>query len=156
MTKSQYKKMIKGGEEPELLINSLLPYVNNVEDWQRSEKVQNFMELSNDATSDLLFPDAFLKKVKSKGIESIFSIKANEKGIGWFCILDVIKKKTKNGKPFMRLKVADEDSNSGWVRVWGDIQSDIKFTLWLAEVKNDPNWGMQAQLSKMKLIDAFE
>jgi hypothetical protein len=128
----------------------------NLEDWSRSEKIQNFMTLSNDASSDLLFPASFVKKVKAKGINSAFDIKGGEKGIGWFCILDVIKKKTKNNKPFMRLKVSDSDSNTGWIRVWGDIPSDIKYTLWLAEITNDPNWGMQAKLSKMKLIDAYE
>lgn len=156
ITKTQYNRLVKNGEEPTLLIDELKHFVSGVEDWSRSEKIQNFMELSNDASSDLLFPASFVRKVKAKGIDSAFDIAAGSKGIGWFCILDVIKKKTKNNKPFMRLKVTDADSNTGWIRVWGDIPSDIKYTLWLAEVTNDPNWGMQAKLGKMKLIDAYE
>lgn len=156
ITKTQYNRLVKSGEDPIPLLDELIPGVLKLEDWSRSEKIQNFMTLSNDASADLLFPDTFLKRVKEKGMSSVFEIPSGEKGIGWFCILDVVKKKTKNNKPFMRLKVSDADSNTGWIRVWGDIASDIKYTLWLAEVKNDPNWGMQAQLSKMKLIDAFE
>ena len=156
ITATQYKKKVKNGEEPELIVDQLTREVLNIEDWSRAEKIQNFMELSNDASTDLLFPESFLKKTRDKGINSALEIKPGEKGIGWFCILDVVKKETKTGKPFMRLKISDADSNTGWVRVWGDIASDIKYTLWLAEVSNDANWGMQAKLNKMKLVDAYE
>ncbi len=156
ITSAAYRKLLKNGEEPKLIIDKLIEDNNHVEDWNRSEKINYYMELSNDASTDLLFPIEFLNKLRDKNIKSIFQFENETKFIGWFCIIDVEKKTTKTGKSFMRLKVTDNESNTGWVRVWGDINTDLKYTLWLAEVTNDPNWGFQANLNKMKLIDAYE
>ena len=156
ITSAAYKKLIKNGEQPQLIIDKLINENKDIDDWTRSDKINHYMELSNDASTDLLFPVEFVEKIKSKNIKSIFEIKPDEKSIGWFCILDVEKKSTKTGKAFMRLKVTDNESNIGWIRVWGNIESDIKYTLWLADVSNDAAWGFQANLNKMKLIDAYE
>ena len=40
--------------------------------------------------------------------------------------------------------------------VWGTLEDDINYTLWLSEVHNDASWGMSTSLRKMKLINAFE
>ena len=42
------------------------------------------MDLSNDASIDLLFPQSFVDNVKQKNVESVFKIPSGEKGIGWF------------------------------------------------------------------------
>ena len=138
------------------IVDVLISEVQDVIDWNRTEKIQNYMELSNDASIDLLFPQSFVDKVEQKNVGSVFKIPSGEKGIGWFCILETIKKKTKNGKDFLRLKVTDNESNTGWVRVWGSLEDDINYTLWLSEVHNDASWGMSTSLRKMRLINAFE
>ena len=156
ITKTQQKRAIKNGEMLIPVVDVLISEVQDVIDWNRTEKIQNYMELSNDASIDLLFPQSFVDKVSKKNVGSVFKIPGGEKGIGWFCILETIKKKTKNGKDFMRLKVTDNQNNTGWVRVWGNLEDDINYTLWLSEVHNDSSWGMSTSLRKMKLINAFE
>jgi len=156
VTKTQQKRALKNGEELIPVVNDIMKVVKTVTDWNRTEKIQNYMDLSNDASIDLLFPQSFVDKVEQKNVGSVFKIPSGEKGIGWFCILETIKKKTKNGKDFLRLKVTDNQSNTGWVRVWGTLEDDINYTLWLSEVHNDASWGMSTSLRKMKLINAFE
>ena len=156
MTKTQHKRLVNGGESPEPVINDLLKVVKTVDDWNRTEKIQNYMELSNDASIDLLFPQSFIDRVKVKEVKSVFEVPGGEKGIGWFCVLETIKKTTKNGKSFMRLKITDISNNTGWLRVWGDLEDDINYTLWLSEIHNDKSWGMSTSLRKMKMINAFE
>ena len=156
VTKTQQKRAIKNGDTLVPVVNDIMKVVKSVTDWNRTEKIQNYMDLSNDASIDLLFPQSFIDKVSEKNVGSVFKIPSGEKGIGWFCILETVKKKTKNGKDFLRLKVSDNESNTGWVRVWGTLEDDINYTLWLSEVYNDASWGMSTSLRKMKLINAFE
>ena len=156
MTKTAIKKAIKKGEELTPIVEDLLSKYKIVSDWKRSEKIKNYFELSNDANDDLLFPPSLLKKLKQKQINSVFDINPGDRGIGWFTVTEVIRKTTKNGKAFMRWKCVDSDNRSGWLRVWGNLDEDIEFSTWLADVKNDEGWGMSSNLAKLKKINAFD
>ena len=82
---------------------------------------------------------------------------AGARRVGWFCVTDVITKKTKNGKPFYRFKVMDLENNTGWLRVWGSFKEAPElYTLWMADVHNDANWGMSTSSAKVRKITAFE
>jgi len=71
--------------------------------------------------------------------------------------MDIIYKKTKNGKDFMRMKILDMDNNSAWLRVWGKFPNPPElYTLWVANVHNDPNWGMSTSAWKMKQVTAYD
>ena len=156
MTKTAVKRLLKKGEEPEPIVPELMNKFRVVSDWDRSLKIRNYFDLSNDANDDLLFPPKLLKKLKQKQICSVFDIPAGERGIGWFTVTEVIRKTTKNGKPFMRWKCVDSDNRNGWLRVWGCVDDDPSFTTWLADVKNDAGWGMSSSLAKLKKINAFD
>ena len=156
MTKTAIKKAQKSGEEIVPVVEELMSKYKVVSDWSRGEKIKNYFELSNDASDDLLFPPKLLKKLNEKQIGSVFEVQSGERGIGWFTVTEVIKKTTKNGKAFMRWKCVDSDNRSGWLRVWGDIEGDIEFSTWLADVKNDAGWGMSSSLAKLKKINAFD
>ena len=156
ITKTQYKRRVKNGEDPRPILETLVAEYKGLEDWTRAEKISNYFELSNDASADLLFPPDLLQRFEDKKVESVFKIPKGEKGIGWFTIVEIVQKKTKKGKSFMRLRVLDNESNNGWIRVWGSTDADIRYTIWLAEVNSDPNWGMSTNLGKMKKINAFD
>jgi len=156
MTKTAIKRALKKGEELTPIVEDLLSKYKIVSDWKRSEKIKNYFELSNDANDDLLFPPSLLKKLKQKQISSVFDINPGDRGIGWFTVTEVIRKTTKNGKAFMRWKCVDSDNRSGWLRVWGNLDDDIEFSTWLADVKNDVGWGMSSNLAKLKKINAFD
>ena len=156
ITKTQYNRALKKGEEVRPIVDVLVEKYKVVSDWNRAEKIKNYFELSNDASDDLLFPPELVKKLQDKEVQSIFEIPEGMRGIGWFTITEVIMKTTKNGKPFMRLKCVDNNSKSGWLRVWGQIGDDIAYSTWMADVKNDAGWGMSTTTAKMKKISAFD
>ncbi len=150
ITKTQYNRALKNGEEVKPIVDVLVEKYKVVSDWSRAEKIKNYFELSNDASDDLLFPPELVKKLQDKEVQSIFEIPESMRGIGWFTITEVVMKTTKNGKPFMRLKCVDNNSKSGWLRVWGQLSDDIAYSTWMADVKNDAGWGMSTTIAKMK------
>lgn len=156
ITKTAYKRAVKKGEEVEPIIKELKDRYRVLSDWSRVVKIKNYFDLSNDASADLLFPVEMLKKLKDKEIDSVFKIESGKRGIGWFTVTEVIRKTTKNGKAFMRWKCVDNDNQSGWVRVWGNLDGDIEYSTWLADVHNDAGWGMSTNLGKLKKLNAFD
>lgn len=155
ITKTQYNKLIKNNENPQEIFNKLLNENSDVNDWNRIEKIDHQISLSNDVSLDLLFPENLIKRINEKNINSFNDIKSGEKDIGWFCIVDIIRKETKNGKTFSRIKVSDYESNSAWIRVWGELCDSEKYTIWISELNHDPNWGYQTSLTKMKKLKLF-
>ena len=156
ITKTAYKRAIKKEEVVIPIVDLLIEEYKDKEDWKRAEKIGNYFELSNDASEDLLFPPELMNKIKEKSVDSIFDIKSGERGIGYFTVVEVIRKKTKNDKPFMRWKCVDADNRSGWLRVWGNIEESVEYTTWLSDVKNDGGWGMSTTSTKVKMINAFD
>jgi len=156
MTKTAAKRALKNNEELTLIVDNLLDKYKIVSDWSRAEKISNYFDLSNDASADLLFPPALIKKLQQKSIQSIFDIESGKRGIGWFTVVEVIHKTTKNGKAFMRWKCVDSNNKSGWLRVWGNMTGNIEYSTWLTDVKNDAGWGMSTTLGKLRKINAFD
>lgn len=156
ITKTAYKNAVKKGESVLPIVDVLVNEYCDKEDWSRAVKIGNYFDLSNDASEDLLFPPELMDKIKEKNVGSIFDIAGGEKGIGYFTVTEVIRKTTKNGKPFMRWKCVDANNRSGWLRVWGNIEGDIEYTTWLSEVKNDSGWGMSTNSGKVRQINAFD
>jgi len=157
LTKTQVKKMEKNGEIPQPLLPQLISDYQMLQDWTRIEKVKNYVDLTQSVNNSLVFPDEMMERVHEKDIPSVFSVPAGEKGIGWFCAMEIIHKKTKNGKDFMRMKILDMDNNAAWLRVWGKFPHPPEpYTLWVANVHNDSNWGMSTSAYKMKQVTAYD
>ncbi len=156
MTKTAVKRASKKGEEIVPITDDLINKYRFASDWSRSEKIKNYFDLSNDASADLLFPPDLMKRLEDKNIQSIFDIESGKRGIGWFTVIEVIHKTTKNGKAFMRWKCVDANNKSGWLRVWGNIEDNIEYSTWLTDVKNDAGWGMSTTCGKLKKINAFD
>jgi len=100
---------------------------------------------------DLAFPEKLMSKIRKSGVKSVLSFEPNENGLGWFCVVEFIKKTTKNKKIFYRVKITDNESNSGWLRIWGELPEEFDaYTIWLTETKNDPNWGCSTSSRKIR------
>lgn len=157
LTPAQVRKAEKEGRRLTPLIEQLIEEYRGLPDWSRQEKILNRVELTSSAPDDLVFPQGFIDKVQSKDVTSVFGIPGGEKGIGWFCASEIQQKTTKKGKSFLRIRAIDNESNSGWIRVWGAFaEIPEPYTLWIAEVDNDANWGMATTAWKLKQIKAFE
>ena len=153
LTTTQTKKARKNGEEPDVFLDKILSDNVGIEDWTRVEKVALSYDLTSTVDSELLFPDSLMNRLVDKNVQSVNTIPGGGKGIGWFVIVDLVKKKTKNGKPFYRLKVTDNEHRTAWLRVWGGFQKEPElYTLWMAHVSNDPNWGMSSSVAKLRRI----
>jgi DNA polymerase III alpha subunit len=155
VTKTQAKRAKKNGEILVPIINRLRSEYSDLPDWTRQEKIVNYVEMTSGVDAELVFPPELMSRVRKKDITSVHEIESGSRGVGWFCISEIIKKKTKNGKDYYRLKIINDDYQTTWLRVWG--QMDISsYTLWLADVHHDANWGFSTSAYKMKRISAFD
>jgi len=129
----------------------LIEETQGTDDWTRVEKLTIYQEMTSATRDDLAFPEDLMDKIKKAKVKSVLQFSPNEKGIGWFCVVEWIKKTTKNKKVFYRVKITDDHSNTGWLRVWGEIPDDMQpYTIWLTETKNDPNWGCATSSRKVR------
>jgi DNA polymerase III subunit alpha len=153
MTAAAIKKANKLGEVPPLFLETELARFADISDWTRAEKVEMSYDLTSAANTELLFPPKLMAHLKSKGIPKLHDIPQGHEGIGWMCIETIQRKKTKNGKPFMRCRVIDDESRIAWLRVWGKEKIKVEpYTLWLTYTKHDADWGHSTASYKMKQI----
>ena len=146
MTLRQAKKK----EAPDFFLQ-LIDDTMNTEDWNRLEKLQMYQELCSATRDDLAFPEEMLTKIRSSGVKSVLQFAPGEKGIGWFCVIEWIKKLTKNKKTFYRIKITDNENNTGWLRMWGNKPSSMTpYSIWLTKAHNDPNWGASTSVAKVR------
>jgi DNA polymerase III subunit alpha len=154
LTKTAVKKLAKEGIEPERFIDTQLESVSGLEDWNRVEKIHNFVNLMESVDKSIVFPEEIMAKINRAGIKSFNEIEEGQKDIGWFCIQELIKKETKNGKTFYRAKVCDYEMNSSWVRIWTAFkQEPSTYTMWLSELSNSGSWGLSTSSYKMRKIE---
>ncbi len=152
ITKTQFKRMQKSGESTKPIIDSLISKYVGEGDWSRSEKIDLSFEYSCMVANNLLFSDNVLEKLKETQVPPMSSLKGGDRGIVWFCISELIPRVSKNGKVFYRAKTVDDNNNVQWLRIWGDSNKLEKYTMWMADVSNDPNWGCSSSVSKIRRI----
>ena len=146
MTLRQAKKSEAGPVLPQLIEESL-----HIEDWSRIEKLNMYQELCSATRDDLAFPPEMMTKIQNANVKSVLNMDPGEKSIAWCCIVDMIKKTTKNKKTFYRLKITDYENNTGWLRLWGEKPSSMEpYSIWLVEASNDPNWGASTSSRKVR------
>jgi DNA polymerase III subunit alpha len=153
LKKSKYgmtMRKAKKEDAPEIMPVLINEY-ELTEDWSRAEKIKMYYDLTSCLRDDLLFPDEVMTKIRNADVPSVLEIKEAGKFIVWFCVQEIIQKKTKNGKTFYRLKVTDDKNNTGWVRLWGKLPNGMEeFTIWLAEVSNCKSWGASTSGYKLR------
>ena len=146
MTIRQAKKK----EAPDFFLQ-LIDDTIEVEDWNRLEKLQMYQDLCSATRDDLAFPEEMLAKIQASGVKSVLQFDPGEKSIGWFCVIEWIKKTTKNKKTFYRIKITDNENNTGWLRMWGNKPSSMTpYSIWLTQAHNDPNWGASTSVAKVR------
>jgi DNA polymerase-3 subunit alpha len=153
MTSAQMKRTLKKGEAPNPFLTQELERLRDTPDWNRAEKIQMSYELTASADVELLFPSDLMRKLREKNVEKLTDIEPGTEGIGWCCIQEIQRKKTKNGKPFIRAKIIDDESRSAWLRIWGNEKTPIEpYTIWLVQAHNDAEWGLSTQMFKIKKV----
>ena len=139
----------KKGADPILPI--LINETQDVEDWSRIEKLQMYQDMCSATRDDLAFPEELMVKIRNSNVKPVLQMDPNEKGVAWFCVIEMIKKTTKNKKVFYRIKITDNESNTGWLRMWGGAPAEMQpYSIWLCTAHNDPNWGASTSIAKVR------
>jgi hypothetical protein len=106
-----------------------------------------YLELCSATRDDLAFPEDLMQRIRASEVKSVLEFEPGEKLIGWFCVVETIKKTTRNKRIFYRVKITDNLNNTGWLRVWGGIPKKmVPYTVWLTKARNDPQWGASTSL----------
>ena len=135
---------------PEIL-PILIEKTAGIKDWTRIEKLQMYLELCSATRDDLAFPSDLMQRINQSGVKSVLQFDPGEKSLGWFCVVETVRKMTKNKKVFYRVKITDNLNNTGWLRIWGAIpKSMVAYTVWLTEASNDPQWGASTSSRKIR------
>ena len=146
------KKAVKTSAPP--IIDSLIETTQHIEDWTRTEKVALQAEISGAAPHHIMFPEEIMGKIRKVEIPAISDIEPGNSDIAWFCVTHIEKKSTKTGKTFLRLKVVDSSLKTSWIRVWGDVNTKlVPYSIWMANVNHEVNWGISTNIGKMKYLD---
>lgn len=131
----------------------LIKSVSDIEDWTRVEKINNFAEIGGSVNEELVFPEEIMAKIEKSELPALPSLTGNVRKIAWGCLQDIIKKTSKNGKTFYRIKVIDPQSNYCWLRVWGNIPpTAAPYTIWIFDVTTNEQWGASTNSSKMRPV----
>ncbi len=158
ITDAAKRKLEKAGQTPELIVDKLLSEIlQDASDWSRTQKISNQFELSSNSSDELLYPSDLMDKLKQQEVPSALTL-SEGKAIAWFCIMDGFEvKKTKNNKNFIKAKVSDNEGNMANLKIWGDMDtSDLAYTIWMAEVNMQADWGLSTNSFKMKRVTAFD
>lgn len=138
-------------EDAPLILPILIDETKDVQDWSRVDKLEMYQDLCSTIRDDIAFPSGLMEKIRNSNVKSVLQLAPGAKQIAWFCAVDFIRKTTRNKKIFYRIKIVDNESNSGWLRVWGELPDGMeKFTIWLAEVSADKNWGPSTSSRKIR------
>ena len=154
MTKTASKKYEKAHGSKPVALSLMIPEVNHLEDWTRTQKIANIVEVLASAPEDLTFPHEIMRKIKKSDVQALYDLEPGAPGVVWFCATTVTKKFTKNNKQFYVFDTVDDQNRTIRLRVWGQFKTDPEpYTIWMAEAERDPNWGPSTMASKLRRVE---
>ncbi len=142
--------------------------VSHIKDWSRDEKIVLYQQITSAINNALVFPAEVMRRIEKADVKSICEMVGGDKGVAWGCATEIIKKKTKNGKEFYRIRMMDDQNRTAWLRVWGKFfdwgeergqkiyYEPQPFSYWLMETEVDPNWGASSAAWKMRKIPLYD
>jgi DNA polymerase-3 subunit alpha len=149
-------------------IDSSILGVSHIKDWSRDEKIVLYQQITSAINNALVFPAEVMRRIEKADVKSLCEMVGGDKGVAWGCATEIIKKKTKNGKEFYRIRMMDDQNRTAWLRVWGKFfdwgeergqkiyYEPQPFSYWLMETEVDPNWGASSAAWKMRKIPLYD
>jgi len=124
----------------------------DMNEWTRSEMVDNSIKYLGSFNAAMLMPDEILQKLESKGVKSVDDL--SESDIYWFIVSDAKPKKTKTGKPYLLLTITGLGGQNHRLFCWGwNGETEIpKYSVCLSEITVD-GYGNKTFMSKIKVLD---
>lgn len=111
-------------------------------EFTKREMIENILSLTGQYPYELVVPQETVERLEDSMIPAISRGKDSD-GIVWFIVKNVVKKKTRNGKPYLLLETIDGYGGSEVVKCWGvskydnvDIHRPI-----MAQTDYSDKWG---------------
>ncbi len=123
-------------------------------DFKEEEKIEFLVNLTGLFPVSKVLDDYTKGKLEEKLVPPISEYDPKLK-IAWFIPREVIKKKTKNGRPYLIIKVIDGNSDLIPIRCWGvNTKKDTIYLNrpYMAKLDYDPQWGF----SNRKFRETFK
>ena len=132
--------------------NSIVNETEDMEEWTRSEVVNNSVKYLGSFNSAMLIPDEILNKLESNNIRSIDDLLDSD--VYWFIISDVKPKKTKTGKPYLLITGAGFGGKNKRIFCWGwdGFTEFPKYSVCIAEITVD-SYGNKTFMNRVKVLD---
>jgi len=117
------------------------------------EEIDNLTTLTGIFPMHLVMTDAVRNKLEGYFVPAISDYDP-ELGLVWFIPREIVKKKTKNGKPYWIVSVIDSNSVLTKFRCWGIIEGKDRIFLnrpYMGRLDFDPTWGFSTRSIRRNL-----
>ena len=122
-------------------------------DFNVAEEIDNLTTLTGIFPMHLVMTDEVRTKLENYYVPAISDYDP-ELGLVWFIPREIIRKKTKNGKPYWIVEVIDSNSVLTKFRCWGIIEGKDRLHLnrpYMGKLDYDPAWGFSTRSIKRNL-----
>jgi DNA polymerase-3 subunit alpha len=131
----------------------------NIEKYAPEEDFTDAEEIDNLTTITGIFPMHLVVTPEVQGKLNDYHIPAisdydPDLGLVWFIPREIIRKKTKNGKPYWIVEVIDSNSVLTKFRCWGIVEGKDRIHLnrpYMGKLDFDPAWGFSTRSIKRNL-----
>jgi hypothetical protein len=117
------------------------------------EEIENTVSLTGIFPMHLVMSDAIKDKLDEYFVPPISSYDP-ELGMVWFIPREIIRKKTKNGKPYWIVAVIDSNSVLTKIKCWGIVEGKDRLHInrpYMGRLDYDPIWGFSTRSIRRNL-----
>jgi len=116
------------------------------EDFTTEEKIENVSTLTGIFPFDLVMTRQLKESIMNNRVPALGNWD-KDLGVAWFIPREIVKKKTKNDKPYWILKVIDDTSTVTTIRCWGIKEHDeIHLNRpYAAKLQHNEDWGFSTR-----------
>tara|TARA_R100000995_G_scaffold84750_1_gene64625 strand:- start:351 stop:3791 length:3441 start_codon:yes stop_codon:yes gene_type:complete len=122
-------------------------------DFTSAEEIENLTTITGIFPMSLVVTPEVQQKLDEYYIPAISDYDP-ELGLVWFIPREIIRKKTKNGKPYWIVEVIDSNSALTKFRCWGIVEGKDRIHLnrpYMGKLDYDPAWGFSTRSIKRNL-----
>ena len=122
-------------------------------DFSVAEEIDNLTTLTGIFPMHLVMTDEVRQRLEANFVPAISDYDP-ELGLVWFIPREIIRKKTKNGKPYWIVAVIDSNSVLTKFRCWGIVEGKDRIHLnrpYMGKLDYDPAWGFSTRSIRRNL-----
>ena len=123
-----------------------------LQEFSKNEIIINENELFGYVSPETIITEDQIQKLYNKDIRPV--CEWDKEWLYWFVPTQVMPKRTKNGKYYLRMKITSNDGNSEWMNCWGwNGRTPVEpYTICVAIINEQEGWGKSCRWSKLKLM----